>query len=276
LTGILDLFGWVRPGEAEAPAHPSRQGVRDQPGPPVAGSINAGLLGKVARGGKRFDRLVLTRNTRVMASVADGGRTLRLHEAFAEAPAEVLEAVGSLFGARNGRTRAAARAIVRDFLGTTLPDSPPRRPRRPPQPRPADLPHIRSLREEFDRVNQTHFASSLPDVPIRLSGRMRRRNGHFGTDPVEIAISRELCVRAEDGEALRTLRHEMIHCWQWTEGRKIGHGADFRRWARALDIHPRATRVVCWQGEKCGANILSTRSIPSQRTSGAGARNGRA
>jgi hypothetical protein len=75
---------------------------------------------------------------------------------------------------------------------------------------------------------------------------MRRRNGHFSSDPLEIAISRQLCLRAVDGEAMRTLRHEMIHLWQWAEKRPMGHGPEFRAWARLLDIHPRATRTVCW------------------------------
>lgn len=96
-------------------------------------------------------------------------------------------------------------------------------------------------------MNEAFFGGRLPDVPLRLSGRMRRRNGHFSAEPLEIAIARRLCEGAADGEAERTMRHEMIHLWQWVEGRKPGHGADFRRWARRLEIHPRATRTVCWQ-----------------------------
>jgi predicted SprT family Zn-dependent metalloprotease len=75
---------------------------------------------------------------------------------------------------------------------------------------------------------------------------MRRRNGHFSSDPLEIAIARSLCLEAMAGEAERTLRHEMIHLWQWKNGVKVGHGKEFRRWAERLEIHPRATRSVCW------------------------------
>src|SRR5690606_8265322 len=112
-----------------------------------------------------------------------------------------------------------------------------------------DLPHLQRLQGEFDRVNREFFGGRLPRVPLRLSGRMRRRNGHFCSDPLEIAISRTLCHAGAEGEAERTLRHEMIHLWQWMEGKKPGHGADFRRWARRLDIHPRATRTVVWEGQ---------------------------
>jgi predicted SprT family Zn-dependent metalloprotease len=75
---------------------------------------------------------------------------------------------------------------------------------------------------------------------------MRRRNGHFSIEPLEIVISRRLCDAAADGEAERTLRHEMIHLWQHVQGDRPDHGAEFRRWAVRLDVHPRATRDVEW------------------------------
>ena len=109
-----------------------------------------------------------------------------------------------------------------------------------------DRPHLERLQEEFDRVNAAFFAGALPRVPLYLSGRMRRRNGHFTADPLEIVISRRLCHHAEDGEAASTLRHEMIHLWQHEQGHKPGHGRDFRRWAEKLGVHPRATRDVSW------------------------------
>jgi hypothetical protein len=206
------------------------------------------LLSAVAEGGARFDRLVLTNNRRVIASVADQGKTLRLHHSFRDAPPGILVALGKLFSARSAATRARAKAEVRTYVGS-LPAAvtTPPRPRRyrPPA---TDVPHLTRLRVEFDRVNAAYFGDTLPSVPLRLSGRMRRRNGHFSADPLEIAIARQLCVRASHGEAERTLRHEMIHLWQHATGRKPGHGADFRRWARRLEIHPRATRTVDWIG----------------------------
>lgn len=113
---------------------------------------------------------------------------------------------------------------------------------------PADRGHIERLRAEFRRANQAFFGGSLPEVPIFLSGRMRRRNGHFCVSPLEIVVSRRLCEGAAPGEAEATLRHEMIHLWQHVNGRKLGHGPDFRSWALRLDVHPRATRRVVWSG----------------------------
>jgi cyclic dehypoxanthinyl futalosine synthase len=148
------------------------------------------ILSQVSAGGARFERVVLTRNRRIMASVTDGGRTLRLHESFREAPLEVLKAVGQLFSSRRSATRSAARAAIRSYLATVSPTGGERAAQRPSRPRASDRPHVDALLAEFREVNETFFSSSLPEVPIRISGRMSRRNGHFSSDPLEIAISR--------------------------------------------------------------------------------------
>ncbi len=181
-----------------------------------------------------------------MASAVEGGAVLRLHAGFAEAPEAVLAAVGVLFSTRDRRRRAAARETVRAFIATM--------PATPAQPRPrvrradpGDRAHLERLRAEFDAVNRESFEGALPSVPLWLSGRMRRRNGHFSARPLEIVISRRLCVRGAPGQAEQTLRHEMIHLWQHATGRAVDHGLEFRRMARALGVHPRATRTVEWR-----------------------------
>ncbi|HET7274443.1 MAG TPA: SprT-like domain-containing protein [Longimicrobiaceae bacterium] len=189
---------------------------------------------------------MLTDNRRVMASVAGRGRTLRLHRAFADAPETVLTAVRSLIFGDPRVNRATARAVINDFL-ESLPRTPgPEQVQKRRRVRAADRPHIERLRREYQRINFAFFAGALPDVPIYLSGRMRRRNGHFSCAPLEIVISRRLCTGAAVGEAEHTLRHEMIHVWQHAQGHKPGHGRDFRQWAKRLDVHPRATRAVEW------------------------------
>ena len=203
------------------------------------------ILEEVARGGSSFERVVLTRNRRVMVSVGERGRVLRLHEAFAEAPPEVLHAVGALLAPRRA-ARSRARSTIGAFIAAIPTTAGMRRQRRVPR---ADRPALTRLQAEFDRINSLHFGGDLPRVPLYLSGRMRRRNGHFCADPLEIVISRRLCEHAEDGEAESTLRHEMIHLWQHHPGRRPGHGAEFRAWARRLDVHPRATRDVAWNRE---------------------------
>jgi hypothetical protein len=203
------------------------------------------LLAEVRAGGAAFREVVFTRNRRVMVSTGDAGKTLRLHEHFREAPPEVLRAVGCLLSRKPERTRLAAKAAIVGFLRANPPQAEPRA-RRGAK---ADRDDLARLGEEFDRVNERYFAAALPRVSISVSGRMRRRNGHFSAHPLEIVISRALCRKAEPGEAEKTLRHEMIHLWQHEQGRKPGHGQDFRRWAQKLGVHPRATRDVSWKCE---------------------------
>lgn len=206
------------------------------------------MVGPIAT---HFRQVVFTRNRRIMASVGDRGRELRLNEAFATAPRDVLVAVARLFSARDARTRARAKAAVREFIATIpLETAAVRRRPRTRQVLPGDEPHLEALREEFRRINAAHFGGELPEVPLYLSGQMRRRNGHFCANPLEIVISRTLCTHAHHGEALHTLRHEMIHLWQHASGKKPDHGAEFRAWARRLDVHPRATRRVAWKNQK--------------------------
>lgn len=204
------------------------------------------ILRVIAPAGAGIGRVVLTDNRRVMASVAARGRSLRLHRAFAEAPEAVLTAVRSLIFGDPRVNKETARGVINDFL-----ESVPRMPvrqgvRKHRRVRAADRPHIECLQREYQRINLEFFADALPEVPIFLSGRMRRRNGHFSCAPLEIVISRRLCTEAADGQAEHTLRHEMIHVWQHAQGLKPGHGRDFRKWAKRLDVHPRASRAVEW------------------------------
>lgn len=255
----LDLFGWepldtsgaaapppAPPAEPPSPAGPVATATPTTPAEPDG----ADLLAAVNRAGGRFGRVVVTMNRRVMLSAGDGGTTLRIHRSFLDAPDPVLAAVGRFFSARRGAERSAARAAIREFVAAARPAPAPRRRRR--EWRPADAPLLERLQREFDRVNEESFGGELPRVPIFLSRGMRRRNGHFSCHPPEIVISHRLCVAAVCGEAEHTLRHEMIHLWQHHTGAPLGHGRDFRRWARRLDVHPRATRPVVWNDQPPG------------------------
>jgi hypothetical protein len=274
MDDVLDLFGWVPPSrprpKSSAPAQPAadprpadpRPAEASAPAPKVArasssaaparsGGAEAEILAVVAPIAPHFRRVVFTRNRRIMASVGDRGRELRLNQAFATAPRDVLVAVARLFSARDARTRSRAKAAVRAFIAT-IPLEQAAVHRRPRKRRvqPGDEAHLETLREEFRRMNAAHFGGELPEVPLYLSGLMRRRNGHFSTHPLEIVISRTLCTHAHPGEALHTLRHEMIHLWQHVAGNKPDHGPEFRAWARRLDVHPRATRRVAWKNQR--------------------------
>jgi hypothetical protein len=270
---ILDLFGFLPeepakpaarasakpapPPEARGNARPSTPATQSPPAPPPSAIASlplaergdrdeAALLEIARRAGGGFLRVVLTRNRRVMASVARGGAELRLNHAFASAPEAVIVAAAVLFSSRDRRVRNAARETVRRFITAIPAAGSSRHPRRRHVPA-HDRPHLERLREEFTRANAEYFDDTLPSVPLYLSGQMRRRNGHFSPQPLEIVISRRLCVHGMPGEAELTLRHEMIHLWQHATGRPVDHGAEFRRMARRLDVHPRATRPVRWR-----------------------------
>jgi predicted SprT family Zn-dependent metalloprotease len=228
-------------------------------------AIIGGSRGESAAGGRilrvvnavrpEIASVVFTRNRRVMISLTADRRVLRVHACFGDAPDAVIRAVATLFGKGSDGVRSRARDTIREFLRVAAPVAPVRayRPRTRSLPA-TDLPYLRRLRAEFQRVNAEFFDGALPEVPLFLSRRMERRNGHFSTRPLEIVISRRLCTHAQDGEAENTLRHEMIHLWQHRTGGKLGHGPDFRRWARVLDVHPRATRPVVWKAvEAAGA-----------------------
>lgn len=268
LDEVLDLFGWVPPprprpkssggAHPRTPSEPARLDPpphkpaprAEPPRPAHAGRTEAETLAVIAAVTPQFRKVVYTRNRRIMASAAERGRALRLNVAFAEAPEDVLVAVARLFTGRDARTRSRAKAIVRAFINAIPTDgaAPRRRPRQR-QVEPGDQRHLDRLREEFRRVNAERFGGALPEVPLFLSGQMRRRNGHFCSSPLEIVISRKLCTHALPGEAEHTLRHEMIHLWQHVEGKKPDHGTEFRAWARRLDVHPRATRRVTWKNQ---------------------------
>jgi predicted metal-dependent hydrolase len=286
LDDVLDLFGWAPPPGAQpkssakpppkprAAPRPSRRNAAVQQAfpepesasppaespasgrseakpaparPKAIGRTEREILSIVSPVAPQIRRVVFTKNRRVMASVAERGTALRLNTAFAAAPEDVLVAVARLFSARDARTRNRARDAVRRFITLIPAESVPPRRTRTRQVLASDRPQIERLLAEFRRVNAAHFGGSLPEVPLYLSGQMRRRNGHFSSSPLEIVISRVLCTHALPAESEATLRHEMIHLWQHAQGKKPDHGPEFRAWARKLDVHPRATRPVKWE-----------------------------
>lgn len=187
------------------------------------------------------DALVLMRTRTVMVSLI--GRTLRVNEGYADAPESTLRAIVAFATART----KAARAAARDQILTYEIDRPPA-PRRVEPARPGDLALIAQLTEAHRQLNTQHFAGALTALPIRLSGRMATRLGHFdpGSKHVasEIVMSRKHVVKHGWREAMHTLLHEMVHQWQHETGAPLDHGAGFRKKAREVGITPAARRDV--------------------------------
>jgi hypothetical protein len=173
-------------------------------------------------------RVALHRNRVVLLTFAHG--VLRLHEGYVSAPDAVLRAiVRFLSPSTRRRDRLAARRV---FLAYPLAQAPPV-PRRPPRVPPADRQWIERLQESHAQFNAEHCGGELGELPIRLSGRMRRRLGHVMLSrdtgrAVEIAMNRRHVQRDPWPQVEDTLLHEMVHQWQAETGRRVDHGVEFR------------------------------------------------
>jgi hypothetical protein len=228
-------------------AEPSAAG--DGPGLPASPRSPSELLARLrSLGLHQVERLSLHRNRTVMVSLTPAG-TLRLHGGYAYAPDSVLEAIARFL--RRG-TRRADRMRHRQTLlafpvEQFLPPIQPLR-RRPEAAAPGDEAALVRIGELHAALNREYFESRLEAIPIRLSGRMRRRLGELRIErrtgaALEIVLSRRHLKR--DGwTALRdTLLHEMIHQWQAESSLPVDHGREFRLKAKAVGVEPRAVRV---------------------------------
>ena len=187
-------------------------------------------------------RCKLTRNRNVMVSF--GGGELRVHSGYLGAPPKVLRAIVTFVESRSRSERRAAQQLILSYP-IRVPKPPVRRERTHPD----DEPIAQELAAWHRRYNMRWFGGRLPDVPIRISRRMKSRLGHYtaatpGGDPAEIAISLNHLKRHGWEEVLHTLLHEMVHQWQDVQGHTIDHGASFRMQARNVGIEPLARRAV--------------------------------
>jgi hypothetical protein len=191
------------------------------------------------------ERIHTHTNRTVMVSLS-ARRVLRLHRGYAAAPDRVLRAIVRFLDPR--LPRMLRRLAEREFL--TFPverHALPSAPRRCDRPQPGDLLLLHRLEQLHQRLNQEHFGGALGPLPLRISGRMRRRLGELSLDlrtggPIEIAISRRHLLRHDWGEVEHTMLHEMVHQWQAESGLRVDHGPVFRAKAGAVGVLPRAAR----------------------------------
>lgn len=237
----------------EASSPPSAQSVASEGAPIGARPRSSSAAARRAQSALLRDRLhalglhgvetvVLMRTRRVMVSMA--GSTLRVHEGFLDAPEPVLRAIVTFATARTRAARNEARDVI-----VAHPVDRPSPVRRAEPARPGDAALIAQLRFAHDEFNRRHFGGTLRAIPIKLSGRMSTRLGHYsppGEDgpEAEIVLNRRHVQRDGWGEVSHTLLHEMVHQWQQETGRPLDHGAEFRRKAREVGVAPRAKRPV--------------------------------
>ena len=104
----------------------------------------------------------------------------------------------------------------------------------------------RQLYWYYDVCNQIGWGGSLPPVALILNRSMRttRVSGYAAPratavngrvyDAISITLS--ICARGSTASIMTLLLHEMTHIWQFANGRRGGHGADFRNEMLRLGI----------------------------------------
>ena len=202
-----------------------------------------------ALGLRGVPRLRVTDNRTVMVSLSKRD-VLSVHRGFAQAPDRVLKAVVRFVsrGTPKAMRRAAEHEIL-SFRAEAHAPGPPRRRRAVDRPRPGDLEKAERLARLFGGHNARYFGGELPELPIRLSGRMRSRLGqlcmrHDTGEPYEITISRRHLERHGWTETTHTLLHEMVHLWQHVNGQRVDHGPRFRAKALELGVVSSARRAI--------------------------------
>ncbi len=227
---------------AHTVAKPLAEDTRPSRGRTAVRARTAVLFSRLEDLGLRgVDSLVLMRTRTVMVSLI--GRTLRIHEGYADAPEHVLRAIVAFAIARNKVERTTARDAILAFDVERGPAQ-----RRQEPARPGDLAIIAQLVEAHRELNAKWFDGALSPIPLRLSGRMATRLGHYDPGsrhtPPEIVMSRTHITKHGWREAMHTLLHEMVHQWQHETQQTIDHGSAFRQKARDVGITPAARRDV--------------------------------
>ena len=196
---------------------------------------------------REIDRVVTHTNRTVMLSLTR--RVLRIHRGYSYAPDRVLKAIVRFLNPRV--PRALRRVAEREFLQFPVEEHapPPAGHGRRERPRPGDVLLLHRLETLHHQLNQKHFGGTLGEMPIRLSGRMRRRLGELSVDirtgrPLELSLSRQHIARHSWAEVEHTLLHEMVHQWQAETGLRIDHGRTFRQKAREVGVRPAAKRTI--------------------------------
>jgi hypothetical protein len=205
---------------------------------------------------REIERVVTHTNRTVMLSL--NRRVLRIHRGYSYAPDRVLKAIVRFLNPRV--PRALRRVAEREFLQFPVEEHAPSPagPSRLERPRTGDMLLLHRLEMLYHQLNQKYFDGTLGEIPIRLSGRMRRRLGELSVDirtgrPIELSLSRRHIAGHGWAEVEHTLLHEMVHQWQAETGLRIDHGRTFRLKAREVGVLPAAKRTICGEAGRWGS-----------------------
>ena len=209
---------------------------------------------------KDVDGIITHTNRTVMLSLRR--RVLRIHRGYGFAPDRVLKAIVRFLNPRV--SRALRSSAEREFLEFPVEEHAPSTSQvRRERPRPGDVLLLHRLERLHRDLNAGQFGGMLGAVPIRISGRMRRRLGELSVDirtglPIELSVSRRHIARDPWSEVEHTMLHEMVHQWQAETGLRVNHGPTFRKKAREVGVLPAARRTIDRQPgreERDGDNV---------------------
>lgn len=206
-----------------------------------------------ARGAKRITCVRFRQNRSTVWSLTQNGRVLNVHSAYSRATPALLDAFAALAiegGIGSRRSRKAAEQISEwPELAAAIQRERERHSERASVTpthccaTPEQRAYLKALYRYF---NATRFGGSLPEVPVRLSRRMRSALGHMlpadtsdGSWRVtEIALNCDLMLPGNGAERADTLLHEMAHVADYLESGSRGHGDSWRRWAVHAGCRP--------------------------------------
>ena len=84
------------------------------------------------------------------------------------------------------------------------------------------------LYESFVIMNRVCWQGKLPPCLLRMSYRLSPRTLAYASTDYRIVFNAKYSQCVDDSDFLQTMAHEMIHIWQYTLGRRGGHGRDFK------------------------------------------------
>lgn len=94
--------------------------------------------------------------------------------------------------------------------------------------------------KQYEKFNHKYFKDQLPKVPVITMNTHAMRliyndeqvcYGYTISDADEayVVLNEDFAKDMKD-----TLLHEMIHVWQWWNGKPINHGKSFKKWQKKI------------------------------------------
>jgi len=84
------------------------------------------------------------------------------------------------------------------------------------------------LYDSYRIMNHVCWQGLLPPCLLRMSHQLSSRTLAYASTDYRIVFNARYSQCVDDLDFLQTMAHEMIHIWQYSLGRRGGHGRDFK------------------------------------------------